>query len=367
MFIYATGFEGLPTGEIGYNSSLATYWAQMGWSPSTTTGEIISDGRYGNGFKIWGDWARPYNYVYVKRIFSNTETIIIGAAVKALSTTEDYTYHSIFHFKDGETTQVQLCFSGDGRLVVYRAGDQNDGTTAVTLAVGNTYLATDTWYYIEMKVTFHNNSLGQVVVRINESEEINLQGVTTSMTSNNYANSVQFRNNAGGEESSKYYDDIYIFNGVDSGVAGMPNNDFIGDCRVDKLVPNGGGSTTELTPINAAYNWDAVNEIPSNQDADYVESNVIGAKDTYTVSTPSVTNPVVYGMVLYTHAKKNNPGTRIATSVIRSNSAEQDGLNMNLGTGYQYFMDTYEYNPITDTQWSAEDIENLEIGIKVKS
>lgn len=355
MFLYATGFYGLPIGS--WNSSpLQSYLSQLGWQMSG--GEIESGGRYGNCMSLTGDWARPQNYGWWKRDFSASETVIIGAAFKGTTVASGYNYHAIFSFFDTSTQQLMITVDAERRLVVRRGNETWMGQSTESLAV-------NTWYYIEAKVTFHQNGLGQVVVRIDENEVINLQNVTTTISSNNYANRVEFRSESGG--GTRYYDDIYILNGVDSGVVGMPNNDFLGDSRVDYIVPDGAGTTTQLTVQGAASNYLAVDDSTSNTDTDYVYSSTVGQKDTYAMSSPSVLNAIIYGMIINTHAKKDNPGSRTGVSVVRTNSSEVDGNDMNLGTGYSYFTDIYEYNPVTDGQWTPEEIEALEIGIKVKA
>ena len=76
------------------------------------------------------------------------------------------------------------------------------------------------------------------------------------------------------------FDDVYL---VDTSA---PNGDFLGDVRVAYLAPNGNGASSQFvgSDLNSVDNYLLVDEVPANDDTDYVQSDVLNNIDTYALA-----------------------------------------------------------------------------------
>lgn len=315
--------------------------------------DIISGGRFANGFQIVFDGRTIY------KDFDNQATWIVGIAVYFQSSGATGSIPFLC-LTDGTTRQIELAMNSSRQLIVMRNG--------TTLGTGSTALAVGVWNYIELKVTIHDTA-GVAVARVNGVTEINLSGVDTKNSSNAYANRLYLGCGPSTFSFSTWvtFDDLYVLDGVDSGVSGCPNNDFLGDVRVEGRLPNGNGASSQFdgSDGNSTDNYLLVDESTPNSDTDYVQSGIAGNKDTYAFQDLTPTSGIVYGVQILTFAKKTDAGTRNVKLVARkSGGTEEDSADLVLTTGYQYLMDQRDGDP-SGAQWTIASVNAAEFGQKV--
>jgi len=120
----------------------------------------------------------------------------------------------------GNAEQCHLQTNSDGSISAYRLAVSLGSSAAGVLSVG-------TWYYLEVKALL-STTVGTIEVRVNGVSVITLTGL----------------NNCGeGSEAWTYvkitggdFQDYYICDGAEQNAA-MPNNDFLGDCTAEALLP----------------------------------------------------------------------------------------------------------------------------------
>jgi hypothetical protein len=226
------------------------------------------------------------------------------------------------------------------------------------LETSSALISIDTWYYIELKVYIHDTG-GTYDVNLNGSNELSGSGVDTKYSGSAGANQVR----VGGYAFTRYprFDDIYVCDNT-----GSIANDFLGDVRVEALLPNGAGNSSDFT-ASAGSNYQCVDETPPNWE-DYVYDDTVGNHDTYTFDNMSTVEGDIYGVQSNMFAKKSSAGTRTVKTVIRSDGADYTpGSEHTLGDSYVYYVDTFEDDPDTSAAWTIAGVNAAEFGPKVES
>lgn len=276
---------------------------------------------------------------YIRYSIPNTGALYVGGGfLRAAGAT------IAFSVLDGTNTQLSVSISGP-TITVARGGT----------AIGTHAVSTldNVWYYIELYVLIADS--GAYEIRLNGQTVASQSSIDTQATANPYANAVQW---------SGYgrWDDLYI---CDS--SGSDCNTFLGPIKISHLKPNGNGASSGMTGSdgNSVDNYLLVDETTPNGDVDYVYSAVSGTKDTYNLQNLPPEAYTVAACMLTTVARKDG-GTASLKTVIRHSGSEVDSAAKTLTDAYAYYYDRLGgKNPVTSSQWTVSDINNLETGVKV--
>lgn len=319
---------------------------------SVSAGASISAG---NGRNSTASLRASNFNVTASKTLDAQATWIVGFAVK-LSLIPGAAA-GIFTFVDGAITHVTICVNASGNLEV-RRGSQ----VGTLLGTGTIVLSTGQFYYVEAKVTI-SDTVGVAVVKVNGVTDINLSAQDTRNAGNATANIIAFPNSAASSGVTIDFDDLYVCDGT-----GGTNNDFLGDCRVEALFPNGDGNSSQLVGSdgNSVNNSLLVDETAPNSDTDYVESSTVSDKDTYAYSNMTPTAGTVAGVQILPFAKKTDAGARSIVSVARLSATEVDSAAKTLNTTYGYLPDVRETKP-GGGAWSVSDVNSAEFGVKVNA
>lgn len=342
------GFDYLASADMAKRD-----WAQNGSSIST------SGGRRGTRGLVVAQVGTSYAR---KRLPGNHSTLIVGVAFTASANTSAQVW-SILMLSDGDstTTGVQMGVR------------QNMATNCLEVWRGTTLLAADTlalnrnqYYHIEFKVVFHG-SAGSYELKVAGVTRLADSGINTITTANAYANVLwlgttsTYRTGSGGNQISYVYDDLYVCDG-----SGGVNDDFLGDCRVDLVLPTSEGHYSDFTPSTGTDNSATVDEATASG-ADYNSANVPDAKDTYNMQdlTPLL-DPAVFGVQPVFLANVNNDGSRAMSSLVRSGGVDEESAVQNLlGSTSRYFSDILDLNPNGDVPWTQTTVNAAEFGVAV--
>lgn len=338
--VYCDSFDHYVTADL-----VDKYTTQLG-----TTSTISGSGRNGSGF---ASGASGTTYQGWRKSFGvSWQTWIVGCAFLVPSTPG--TQVNCLRIEDGSTAQIEIRVNTDLTVSVTRNGTTL-GTSATTLTTGD-------WAYIELKVKI-DNTTGTVELKINGVTRI---GPLTSQDTQNTGNASASALVVGSDRLSMRFDDLYVLNSTDSGVTGAPNNDFLGDVRVEALFPNGNGNYSQFlgSDANSTDNYLLVDETAPNDDTDYVESSAIGDKDTYTMTNLTTVVGTVYGVQTVPNAKKDDAGTRQFKSQLRSGGVDSEGAAQALSTSYAFYLDIFQADS-SGNQWTISTINSVEAGVKV--
>lgn len=331
---YTTRYPGLSTGGGTLSTSTST---RLG------SGRCLTVSGSGGGSTLLPKSVTP------------SAQLFIGAALYHTSYNDSQTgsnFGSFLIYGDtGATLHLRIGVSG-GRIYVCR-GTTVIATSALLVNIGQ-------WYYMEVSATI-NSTTGTVVVRVNGSTVINFTGNTknggTSTNIDTFALG-PFTNDSG-SLTFTYYDDLYVCNSL-----GSVNNSFLGDSRVQTLLPVGAGSSTQFTPTGSASNYANVNDVPDSAST-YNGSSTSGQRDTYAMGDLLAGTAKVAGIQQITHAFNSDAGTGQLKAAQLSGATVSYGATNTLGTSNSAYYDVFETNPATGSAYSVADVNTLEGGAEV--
>jgi len=303
---------------------------------------ISSDGRNGKCAKlVSSDKLR-------KILPANYATLIFGAAFYF---TTDNAERYLFSFRDGTAIQVSVKWLGPShKLRVYR-GNTLLGTTTRTFPL-------NTWMYLEFKATI-DQVAGAYELRVAGVNVLSAAGIRTQETANPYANDL----NVGASYMDGHegrVDDLYLCD--DSGTL---NNDFLGDIKVEVILPNGPGHYSQWTP-SAGLNYECVDEAAPNDDTDYVSSATVGQKDSYACQDITLTGSIK-GIQILALERKDDAGNYTTRLLTRSGGGDYFGDNFIVFDTYRYDRQIREIDPATGLPWTVPGINAFEPGVEVVS
>lgn len=323
------------------------------WSSTTASTFTQGTGRFG-GYCMYMTTAGN-STSGITKVLDSQSTWIVGFAWYSVNPT---VANTVVQFRDGATVHVDVRQTATGYLQITRNATVLGTCTATAL---QPYV----WYYIEFKCNISDGA-GAPVLRINGVQEpiTWATGTATTQDTRNAGNATADRilfGNVSGGNMTWQIDDVYICDSTGS----APNNDFLGDVKVESLFPNGNGTTSNLTGSdgNTTDNYLLVDEIAPST-ADYVESSDVGNKDTYAFSNLSSTAGTIYGVQLLPYAAKSDAGTRSIGSVALLSGTESVGPTGALSATQLYYPRIMETDP-TGATWTIANVNSAEFGVKV--
>lgn len=264
---------------------------------------------------------------------------------------------------NGASGHVYLRRLSTNALVLYR-GDPGTGTfyTPSGTMIASTPAGTldGNWHYIEVYVVIHATT-GQVTVRLDGRQVLNYTGNTKNGGTSTNIDAVRFR--TGRYISSPNcvlsIDDFYVCDAT-----GTVNNTFLGDVRVQSMLPNTAGSSTQLAPTGSANNYANVGEVPYAS-ATYNASPTIGQRDMYGLSDLVASTTTVYGLQSVAHMQKSDAGTASAKVALKSGATVYYDTTQALSTTATSYVQIREIDPATATVWTVAGANALEAGMEV--
>lgn len=288
-----------------------------------------------------------------KGLPSSYATIIVGFALKFTSSTSTSLF-DITRLYEGATQHLTLSFQPSVGKLTLRRGS-NGGTL---LATSTTVFSSSTWYYLEFKATI-NDTTGAYELKVNGTSEFSATNVDTR--NGGTSGVVDTWTCAPGATAGIVftYDDFYICN-----TSGATNNDFLGDCRIDTILPSGDGNYTDFTPSTGTSHYVLVDESTPNT-TDYVASSTSGNRDSYTFpDLAGLTSQTVYGIQINAAVLKDDAGARSLGTMSRLSSTNKDGSGAALSTSQTYVSEIQETDPAS-AAWTEANINAAEFGVKV--
>jgi hypothetical protein len=326
-------------------------WSATGGSPTLNA----SGGRRGGGALQAGSSSGHY----LQKALTPGASWVVGFSLKF--TTLPVAITGIVALFDVTTLQCDLRVNTDGTLSVTRNG------TALTNGTSTYVLSPNTEYFIEWKVTIANSiGAGTCVVRVNGAVVIT---VATSQDTQNTANASAsmlrfgYASNSTWGSGTTNWDDFYLCD--QSGSA--PTNDFLGDCRVDAIFPNGNGNYSQFAGSdgNSVDNYLLVDETTPNT-TDYNDGDTVGDRDSYAFGNlAALTSQTVYAVQVNAAIVKDDAGAKSASTFARSGSTNTDGASAVLGTSQVYISQIYEADPNGGGAWTETSVNAAEFGVRV--
>ena len=305
----------------------ATKWTNGTWDIGTGGPNGAKTGSPSGYVKPYCDLVTP------------TDVLIVGFGFKGQVASDTF-----IEFVDSGTTQVCVRFDHAQNVFILMRGGTEVARTAAAFMPG-------IWYYIELKALI-DPTAGTLELRINGASKATFSGNTRATGTS------QITRVLGGNYS--LYANWYICDD-----AGAVNNDFLGDCKVVCILPNGAGNSSQFTP-SAGANYENVDDATPDDDTTYNAASVAGYKDTYAMGDVTITGTIkgVQALVL---ARKDDAGSRTARILCRSGAADYNGDTFSLLDSYVYNRKIWEADPATAAAWDEAGINAAEFGLELVS
>jgi hypothetical protein len=335
--ILIDGFDYFSEGQ-----SVAMGWTmgnflQVSWSSSYA--------RYGGvGIRIT-DSGSP-SYILHRNMGVNKSTIYLGIAIYKYGTGTPYFHNDgafVLFEDESNIDQVKLYVNNSWGIDVYRGDNTLLGSTADDL------IANRRWFYLEAKVTI-SATVGVVELRINGNQVLNL----TSQDTKNGSDYIRsFGLTAIHSDNETNFDDIYV-----------DDAQFHGDCRVKTFVPDSDGNSTDFTRSTGSNDYECVDELPANEDTDYIVSDTLNHKSIFGITTGAL--GTVKGIQLSNRVRIDEVGTKKITPIVRSNSTDYTGTETELITAdYLFESEIWETDPDDSNPWDQTKLEAAEFGLEI--
>jgi prepilin-type N-terminal cleavage/methylation domain-containing protein len=132
------------------------------------------------------------------------------------------------------------------------------------------------------------------------------------------------------------------------------------------LRPDGDGSLTNLTPSGCGSNYLCVDEMISDGSSTRVSRAANSfATDVYSIENPTDTSGTIIGVTVYCRANKSrNQGQAQPTVFV--GSTEYNGPAQDVINSWADYSNEWASNPATGTDWSWQEVIDLQAGLALK-
>ena len=288
-------------------------------------------------------------------------TIIVGVAYKASAFAAE---SGILQVVSAGLPILSLNQVTDGTLRL-RRGTYNGTILGTTVRALNSGV----WAYLELKVLI-DGAAGTAALRVNGEDWAPFPLAGQDTGTDGY-NGIHLGGNSSGASHTAVYDDLYVLDGTDSGIAGNPLNDFLGDTRGEVLLPNGNGATSGFTGNdgNEVDNYALVNEATPNDDTSFVAAQAVDAKDTYPFSDARTIGSIRCVQHLLC-MKKSDTATKTVKSVVRDGGGtdrDSTATQNPAQVTYDYYRFNYPSDPASPLTgpWLKDNLNACEFGQKI--
>jgi hypothetical protein len=244
----------------------------------------------------------------------------------------------------------------DGRVTFTVNTGPNQSTTTPTTWV----MQSGIWYYIELQVTATAGG-GNTTVTVTYTFKVNgaVQGTgnigpVAWNSAQNPANiSWSYAQFAGGVGS--VVDDFYL-----------TDNEFLGDVAIACLMPNGDGDSSQWTCSSGTAHNAMLSEVPADDDTTYVYDDGTTLNHIDLLNLQDITGtPGIQGAQVVLTVKNDIAGNSTLQAMQKSGGTSTAGTSMSLSNNtYVCILDPRRKNPATSANYTASEINAIQIGVK---
>ena len=240
---------------------------------------------------------------------------------------------------------ARLQLMAGGALGLYRS----DTNAQVAVSSNVVWNAGNVWRYIELKYT---PSTGACEVRADGV--VCVSGTVPTAAS---VSSLLFESPPSGY--TFMFDDVYILD-----TTGTTNNTYLGDVRVQTLVPSADGSNLGMTPSSGTTHYSMVNEATPDTTT-YVSASSAGVKDSYQYQDLAANTASVYGVAVTNYASKDAPAAANIATLVRLGATDYvNATPQVLSASWVAGTDLYQARPSDSAPWTPADVNGAEFGIQ---
>jgi len=241
--------------------------------------------------------------------------------------------------------------SSDGHIEIW-----NNGIPGKIWDSGTGFYTTGQWYYLELQCEIANGAAGYFEARWN-NVVLKTQSGDNVWTGGSNISHIHYQ---GPSSSPLRLDNFYLLD-----ENGSKNNDFLGPCKVNTILPNGAGNYAQLTGVIGA-NYANVDEAQLGGD-DYNRGNTSGLKDSY--AYPALDSEIpddIPGIQVNAGAEKTGDNSHQWRSLIRKSSTDYNGTTQDLDKGdINIKTEVHETDPSDSSDWDKSKVDACEFGVEL--
>lgn len=264
-------------------------------------------------------------------------------------------------FRDAANA-VQLTFvlGTNGQVVAYRGDTINFATgshaltTLLERSSPSVLIPARAYSHLEFKVGI-DNVAGFIEVRLNQVTIMNLTGIKTQESGLAETSQVAMQKHGVGSFSGTFdFDDM-----ICSDTLGAYNTDFIGDKKLFYLPPTSDTAVADFTPSTGATSYGVIDEIPAN-DSDYLSLAATTGKTAVGHDPLAGSIAAISGVFALQRSWKTDAGVCNMNPGILQGSTYESGADQPQSTGPGYYMQAFEFDPVTTMPFTESDVNSLD-------
>jgi hypothetical protein len=266
-----------------------------------------------------------------------TNTIFVGAAFSFSQITATYSMLT--------NGMARVTLVAGGYVALYRS----DNNTQIAVSTGPAWSGANVWRYIELK---HTPSTGACEIRVDGI--LRVSGTVPTAAS---VASLNLECQGGGAQT--YIDDLYVLDST-----GATNNNYLGDVRVQTILPSADGANLALTPDSGTTHYNRLNEATPDTTS-YVSSTSVGVKDSYKYQQLTANTSSVYGVAVTSYTSKDAPVAAGLATLVRMGSTDYVNAQPQvLSASWVVGTDLYQARPSDSAPWTPTDVNTAEFGVQ---
>lgn len=246
---------------------------------------------------------------------------------------------------NGSTPLIHICrFKASGIITAYRG-------VSTKIDEGTHALSINTTYLIEVHFKIADAG-GRIEVKVNNISDIDYTGDTKPGADTQF-DKVRLGTGPYALFTTYAYFDNFI----------MDDAAWIGDTKIQKILPTGAGTTTGWTP-SAGANYACVDERPAS-DADYVSINSNDVVDTYAAG--DMAGSISSVKCVQVQSRTESDGAPTPTNLklaVRSGGTDYFSGDKAVPASPAGLCNLWELNPNGSVAWTETTVNAAEVGIK---
>lgn len=349
-------FDGLsPYGSL---SDMIGRWAISDFAER----ELVSEPLFPTGRAIEIDPSLTARANFIFEIANPSPVIIAGCFFMGVGTIGNRRIRLFSFYNAADELLGGLRADSDNGIYVV------DSDGSVIGSVGSVP-TTETHYEIRMLFS-DDEEVGSVEVRVNEEVAYTFTGVTSTRADQNCAK-IGSTGHGGGAINTNWISRIGHYHVLVPDAT--PTGDFLGIAQIGYLRP----TTTIVGEWNpdSGDNFSRVDESEADGDTSYVGAAVVNSRDLYRVEDLVAIDPNIYAINVHSIQRLESAGSRNLRHLVGQEGDYDyiyEGLELAAGEDHTIISTSYESratlileNPLTDTDWTHDDINNLVAGMEL--
>jgi hypothetical protein len=290
----------------------------------------------------------------------------ISGTFKNITPSSEIYYRAAMRFIAGGSS-ISLKFRNFTTIHVSMGFNPSGGNGYITASPGGNsalgIIIENQWYLVEVHVVIHD-TLGIVEVKIDGVTVISVIGTALSPIDTRSGTSTTIDNVQWGTVGVLLITDIAICDTL-----GAVNNTWIGNGYGSAIVPDADGDASEFTGSDAdkVNNWALVDEVPWNT-TDYVQSNVVGEKDLYNMTSPGLAaNEYCNCITTRAIAKLDQEGDGGLSMGIKTATESWAAATPLPSDSWKTLSQLDEVDPDDGLAWDGTKLDAIQAGVKAET